>query len=263
MKQLLIRNGKLVIRNGKLVLVNEGEAGDCECCCDLAAAFSVEQTGTFPDFAHEFTDTSTTDCAGGKVAWNWDFGDGGTSTSQNPTHEFPADQPGPWLVTLEVEDGCGCIDEVEMLVHRIVNCGDARLWARDNINSWDYSVSGVANGICADCTNANTTGTTDTQNAGAVSWRKDNFASMCLPVVGARAAEVFVQCGDNLNYDNQELLVRSRVLVPDIGNVWASLGISPTISTGVFAVPIVCDEHPSSSIRCNFSAMSITASANY
>jgi PKD repeat protein len=35
----------------------------------------------------QFTDLST----GIIVAWSWDFGDGGTSTLQNPTHIFAQD----------------------------------------------------------------------------------------------------------------------------------------------------------------------------
>jgi PKD repeat protein len=35
-----------------------------------------------------FTDTSTPGSSGPITAWAWTFGDGGTSTSQNPTHDY-------------------------------------------------------------------------------------------------------------------------------------------------------------------------------
>ncbi len=54
-----------------------------------------------------FTDQST----GGNynlVSWMWDFGDGSTSTDQNPTHVF--ENPGQYDVTLTVSHEFGCSD---------------------------------------------------------------------------------------------------------------------------------------------------------
>ena len=48
-----------------------------------------------------FTDTST-DSDGSVVSWFWDFGDGGTSTAQNPEHRYRS--PGSYPVTLTVTD---------------------------------------------------------------------------------------------------------------------------------------------------------------
>lgn len=49
------------------------------------------------------------------VNWTWDFGDGGpTSNAQHPTHIYPA--PGPYLVKLVTENGCGLRDSVTKLV---------------------------------------------------------------------------------------------------------------------------------------------------
>lgn len=50
-----------------------------------------------------FTDNSTTG-----VNWFWDFGDGNTSTEQNPTHTFSG--VGTYLITLTVTDGNNCTD---------------------------------------------------------------------------------------------------------------------------------------------------------
>ncbi|MBX3459235.1 MAG: PQQ-dependent sugar dehydrogenase [Planctomycetes bacterium] len=63
----------------------------------LNAAFhATPSSGTAP-LNVQFTDTST-----GAASWSWDFGDGGTSTQQNPQHVFAA---GNWMVTLTVTDG--------------------------------------------------------------------------------------------------------------------------------------------------------------
>ena len=51
-----------------------------------------------------FTDKST-DADGSVVGWDWDFGDGGTSTVQNPSHSY--DDAGAFTVTLTVEDDDG------------------------------------------------------------------------------------------------------------------------------------------------------------
>ena len=62
----------------------------------LAARFSAKPpTGTAPLTVH-FTDLSL----GNPTAWNWNFGDGSTSSDQNPTHEFVL--PGSYDVRLTV-----------------------------------------------------------------------------------------------------------------------------------------------------------------
>jgi len=56
-----------------------------------------------------FTDAST-DSDGTIAGWNWDFGDGNTSTVQNPTHTYTAG--GTYTVTLTVTDNDGATDSV-------------------------------------------------------------------------------------------------------------------------------------------------------
>lgn len=51
-----------------------------------------------------FTDNST----GSPATWNWSFGDGGTSTAQNPTHPYAL--PGTYPTTLIVNTAAGCAD---------------------------------------------------------------------------------------------------------------------------------------------------------
>lgn len=56
------------------------------------------------DLACSFTDTST-DSDGPVVAWNWDFGDGKSSTQQYPSHTYGSG--GTYSVTLAVTDDGG------------------------------------------------------------------------------------------------------------------------------------------------------------
>jgi PKD repeat protein len=59
------------------------------------------------DLTCDFTDTST-DSDGTVNAWAWDFGDGNTSTAQNPTHTYAA--AGTYGVSLTVTDDDGATD---------------------------------------------------------------------------------------------------------------------------------------------------------
>jgi len=69
------------------------ESGDC-CGCPTVPNFSATQISSL---TIQFTDTST----GAKpVQWIWNFGDGKTSTVQNPVHSYSS--PGSYTVTLYV-----------------------------------------------------------------------------------------------------------------------------------------------------------------
>jgi PKD repeat protein len=57
----------------------------------------------------QFTDSSFIS-SGSVVAWNWDFGDGGSSTAQNPMHTYTVS--GSYPVTLSVTSDSGCVNTV-------------------------------------------------------------------------------------------------------------------------------------------------------
>ncbi len=58
---------------------------------------------------------------GGVLTWAWDFGDGSTSTAQNPTHTYLADST--YTVTLEITTLDGCESEVSYEICVGNNCG--------------------------------------------------------------------------------------------------------------------------------------------
>lgn len=64
--------------------------------------------GQITNFNDQSTDNISVD------TWAWDFGDGNTSTQQNPTHTYAA--PGDYTVSLEVENPNGCTDIVSYQV---------------------------------------------------------------------------------------------------------------------------------------------------
>ncbi len=80
----------------------------------LAAAFSgypLNGTGTL---TVEFTDSST----GSPDGWSWDFGDGTTSTDENPSHLYT--NPGLYTVSLEITKS-GETDETTKVSYITIN----------------------------------------------------------------------------------------------------------------------------------------------
>jgi gliding motility-associated-like protein len=80
------------------------------------AVFSYMPTVIFADSSYYFTDLST----GGVANWFWDFGDGGTSTAQNPSHMYSA--AGTYHVCLYTINTGGCADTL---------CSDVIVLPRD------------------------------------------------------------------------------------------------------------------------------------
>jgi PKD repeat protein len=82
----------------------------------IAAAFSDSSTCYNITF---FKDLSTAGPNHTIISWFWVFGDGGTSSLQNPVHTYTV--PGTYTATLIVEADLGCIDTAwhEIFIHEI------------------------------------------------------------------------------------------------------------------------------------------------
>jgi|GEM_PF-2434226 len=78
------------------------------------ADFTYDPTDPMTTDSIQFTDLST-DPDGSVVSWSWNFGDGITSTLQNPTHKYAAE--GAYTVTLTVYDDDGAMNEISHAVH--------------------------------------------------------------------------------------------------------------------------------------------------
>ncbi len=74
----------------------------------VTADFSADVTAGPPPLSVNFTDLSVTDLGFDVVSWAWDFGDGATSTEQNPSHMF--DVEGQYTISLTVVDENGFTD---------------------------------------------------------------------------------------------------------------------------------------------------------
>lgn len=75
-------------------------------CVNPVAGFSGNPTsGDYP-LDVTFTNSST-----GATSYSWNFGDGGTSTAANPTHQYTS--AGTYTVTLTATNACGSDDEIK------------------------------------------------------------------------------------------------------------------------------------------------------
>jgi len=112
------------------------------------AGYSYTVTGLEADFA----DTSTP--AGGGptlTSWAWDFGDGGTSTSQNPYHIYAA--AGTYTVTLTVTDSLGRTGTTSHTVTLIPPASSVKWLSLDQSSGW--TVQGGAGSVLAATTDGN------------------------------------------------------------------------------------------------------------
>ena len=72
-----------------------------------AASFTANITTACVPATIQFTDQSTVPTGGGTITeWSWNFGDGGTSNLQNPTHQYTT--AGFYSVSLLVTSSTGC-----------------------------------------------------------------------------------------------------------------------------------------------------------
>ena len=94
-------------------------------------------TYTTSDLTADFADQSD-DLDGTIVSWSWAFGDGATSTEQNPSHPYAAD--GTYTVTLTVTDDDGAIDSISKDV-TVSSGGGGGTMHVSAINMW-YSTAG-------------------------------------------------------------------------------------------------------------------------
>jgi hypothetical protein len=72
------------------------------------AGFSASTVSGPAPLQVDFSDLS----AGAPTGWLWDFGDGGSAASQDPSHSFTT--PGTYTVTLTASNACGSDPEVKI-----------------------------------------------------------------------------------------------------------------------------------------------------
>jgi PKD repeat protein len=122
-----IENGPIVMNAGAMTMTFD--IASVSPNGELLANFAVSEAASFEA---SFTDLSFVDATGGSItAWAWTFGDGGTSTLQNPTHIYGA--AGTYTITLTVTDTNSNTSTATLGI--IVNPGG-------NLLVWDALTSG-------------------------------------------------------------------------------------------------------------------------
>lgn len=134
------------------------------------AQFTADQTNGQAPFTVNFTDLST----GSITMWEWDFGDGGTSFVQNPSHEYTrADQ---FTVSLTVT-GPGGFDTETKTDYITVTAGDPDTILVYNIN--DPTTAGVPSNVTVEIRDRFDNRVT--QYAGTVRFTSDDPGDEILP----------------------------------------------------------------------------------
>lgn len=79
---------------------------------DSLETWGIGRNDIGADFTHSAvgTDVNFTDLSNNAKSWTWNFGDGDSSTLQNPSHTYPS--IGTWVAELIVSDGCGNNDTI-------------------------------------------------------------------------------------------------------------------------------------------------------
>ena len=104
------------------------------------ADFSWNPGAGCPGMVVDFTDTSIPDTT--LVGWLWDFGDGATSTAQNPSHIYHT--PGIYTITLTTTNVLGCSDtETKANIIQVYNQPNAAYLRSDSIGCTPLTVQFV------------------------------------------------------------------------------------------------------------------------
>lgn len=107
------------------------------------AAFDASQTIVSPGASVSFVDLSSND----PDSWLWDFGDGSTSTVQNPSHAYQ--NVGTYTVSLHVSNEIGSDSEIKngwILVSNQINIAPQATPSTSFVSSWE-TLAAVNDGI--------------------------------------------------------------------------------------------------------------------
>jgi PKD repeat protein len=103
------------------------------------ALFDADLKTTYTGKSINFTSTSYKG-----TSWSWDFGDGGNSTSENPSHVYAS--PGKYNVTLTINSGASALTKTQF-IHVLPNRGTPYQIANGGgfeLNTDDFGVDQVA-----------------------------------------------------------------------------------------------------------------------
>ena len=183
-----------------------------------------------------FTDTST-DSDGSVVAWFWDFGDGNTSTAQNPVHDYTSD--GDFVVSLTVTDNIGAIDTFSQSVTTCLDSDNDGVC--DNFDSCpggDDTVDTDGDGTPDFCDSCNDL--VDTDGDGVIDCDDDEPNSPCPNNVNANGVSLDSD-GDGICDDNDSCNGSDDSIDSDGDGIPDGCDACPNSATGDSDGDGVCD----------------------
>ena len=146
------------------------------------AKFSVSAANGFVPFSAQFTDFSEN-----ATKWDWDFGDGNTSTAQNPVHTYST--AGDYEVRLTVTNAAGTVAEAKKSYINVRIASSVKLTSitLDGENSVGVTTN----------SGASTTNTED--SLGQVGVRNETGVFLNQPYSGGSLGEVSIPLGLGIN----------------------------------------------------------------
>lgn len=186
-------------------------ACDVDTICQSVTASCAAANATWSASNTALVATFTDLTAGAPSSWAWDFGDGGTSTVQNPTHTYAA--AGTYTVCLTITDSCGT-DSTCMPVS-VCALPDAGIAAVDPNLAWEFlpiqftdsSTSGPGTTWAWSFGDG---GTSNLQNP-IYTYTSSGLFTVCLTVTDS--------CGSDSACITIDVLFES--VEPDLGGLWS------------------------------------------
>ena len=194
-------------------------------------------TADITDRTVTFTDSST-DNDGTIASWSWDFGDGNTSTQQNPVHTYGSDND--FSVSLTVTDNLGAINSITQLVSICLDSdGDGVCDDNDICADGDDTIDTDGDGIPDSCDSCNDL--IDTDNDGVSDCIDQEINSPCPNNVDANGVSLDSD-GDGVCDDNDVCNGNDDTLDADADGIPDGCDACPNSASGDSDGDGVCDD---------------------
>jgi PKD repeat protein len=181
------------------------------------------------------------------VSWNWTFGDGGTSTLQNPSHTYNA--AGTYNVSLTVSDGS--VNKTETKNAYIVVGGGGGTstltgMVTDALNGNPIPNATVSVGGLSDITDANgnysiTNIPAGVLNANFTATPTSGNANLTVQFTDLSAESTHTVTASAAGYTNY---TNSSVVIPAGGSLQLQISLSPSLASGQYRIVLSWGENP-------------------
>ena len=171
-----------------MVDINAAVGGGGGCSPLVTANFSGTPTSGAAPLTVNFTDLST----GSPTSWSWNFGDGGTSTAQNPSHAYAA--AGTYNVTLTATNACGSDPEVKNAYVTVT--GGGVVWTTITFDQFETNFGSYTDGG-TDCSRY-TGGTFSYQGVASIDIQDNGGAAQSFYTTTARNVSVVPDAADHV-----------------------------------------------------------------